>query len=77
MPALTIENISAEALRRLKDLAKAQGRSQAAVAAELLNGVLQTDLRSRAGLARQIRELTPTQIEQTDSTEIIRSIRDE
>ncbi|HYI27973.1 MAG TPA: hypothetical protein VD863_08995 [Bradyrhizobium sp.] len=77
MPALTIDAMSSEALARLRELARHQGKTQDALAAELLDGVLQTDARSRAILAQRIRDLTPKDIEQTDSTEIVRSLRDE
>jgi hypothetical protein len=77
MTTLTIDAISPEALTRLKDLARRQGKTQNALAAELLDGVLKTDARSRAALAQHIRDLTPKEARQTDSTEIIRSLRDE
>ena len=77
MPVLTIDEMSPSALARLRTLASQQGKSQGALAAELLSGVLQNDARSRAVLAQRIRELAPKDVEQTDSTEIVRSIRDE
>jgi predicted DNA-binding protein len=77
MSVLTIDAMSAESLERLKELASRQGKTQAALAAELLDGILQTDARSRAALAQRIRSLTPKHVRQTDSTEIVRSLRDE
>ena len=77
MPVLTIDAMSSEALKRLSDLARRQGKTQGVLAAELLDSVLQTDARSRAALAQHIRDLTPKEVPQTDSTAIVRSVRDE
>jgi hypothetical protein len=77
MPVLTIDRLSPEALTRLAEMARKQGKTQDALATELLNGVLRTDARSRAALAQRIRDLTPKDVEQTDSAEIVRAHRNE
>jgi hypothetical protein len=77
MPQLTLERISSRALDRLEELAARQGRTVADVASEILERAPQLNPESRGEAARRIRSMTPSDVSQTDSTGIIRSLRDE
>jgi hypothetical protein len=77
MSQLTIERISPKALGRLKELATRQGRSEEEVAGEILEFALGADAAGRGEAARRIRLMTPKGVVQSDSTEIIRRLRDE
>lgn len=77
MPELTIDRISPQASQRLDELALRQGRSRADVAGELLEWALRPRAEDVIARARQIRAMTPTDVQQTDSAEMIRALRDE
>lgn len=77
MSQLTIERISPIALGRLKDMAVKQGRSESEIAGEILESALHFAPKDRGEAARRIRAMTPAGIAQTDSTGIIRRLRDE
>lgn len=77
MPQLTLERISPKVLDRLKELANRQRRTVADVASEILEHAPQLNPTSRGEAARRIRAMTPPDVPQTDSTEMIRSLRDE
>lgn len=77
MPQLTLERISPKALARLEELAARQRRTVAEVASEILEHAPQLNPESRGEAARRIRLMTPPDVPQTDSTEMIRSLRDE
>jgi hypothetical protein len=60
----------------LNDLAQRQGRSKEDVASEILEQAMQVDPKARGEAARRVRAMTPP-VEQSDSTKIVRSLRDE
>jgi hypothetical protein len=77
MPVLTIEHISPAALQSLRELARIRGKPEGEVAGELLELALQSEPRKRGAAALRVRQLTPSDVKQTDSVEIIRSLRDD
>lgn len=77
MSQLTLERISSKALGRLKELAARQGRSEQDIASEILEFALQVDPTTRGQTANRIRSMTPKNVRQSDSTEIVRRLRDE
>jgi hypothetical protein len=77
LPQLTLERISPKALGRLEELAARQGRTVAEVASEILEHAPQLNPGSRGEAARRIRSMMPPDVAQTDSTDIVRSLRDE
>ena len=77
MADLTIERISSSALARLDELAIRQGRSREDVAHDILERALRQSPDSRGAAARRVRAMTPRDIPQSDSTDLIRQIRDE
>jgi predicted DNA-binding protein len=76
MPQLTLDRLSARTIGRLNDLAQRQGRSKEDVASEILEQAMQVDPKARGEAARRVRAMTPP-VEQSDSTKIVRSLRDE
>ena len=77
MADLTIERMSSNALQKLDRLADRQGRSREDVAHEILEHALRQDPEVRGAVARRIRSMTPPDVPQSDSTDLIRQIRDE
>jgi hypothetical protein len=77
MADLTIERMSSNALQKLDRLANRQGRSREDVAHEILELALGQDPEVRGAVARRIRSMTPRDIPQSDSTDLIRQIRNE
>ncbi len=82
MGELVISGLNDVVLDRLKRLATLHDRTVEAEAREILETVPAPPLTvaERLGLAerlRRIREMTPTDVEQTDSVDMLRAIRDE
>jgi plasmid stability protein len=77
MPTLTIRNVDDEVVQRLKAQAKQHGRSLEAEAREILAQAAQkptlSEFRERA---RRIAAMTPKDVKQTDSVELLREDRD-
>jgi plasmid stability protein len=78
MTDLTIPNIDEATLRALRARAAASGRSAEDEARELLSRTAATPVDRATLLARadRIRAMTPTDAQQTDSTDLIREERD-
>jgi hypothetical protein len=77
MADLTIRHISPATLARLDRLAARQGKSKEEVASNLLEGALRRDSPLRGEAARRIRAMTPRDVPQSDSTDLIHQIRNE
>lgn len=76
MAQLTLDRISPEALGRLEELATRQGLTVDEVARQILERAPQLNPTVRGDAAQRIRSMTPADITQTDSVEIVRSLRD-
>lgn len=78
MTDLTIPNVSEATMRLLRDRAAASGRSVEDEARELLSRSVEPSVDRATLLARadRIRAMTPRDVPQTDSTELIREERD-
>lgn len=77
MANLTIRNLDDAVVKRLKFLAKQNGRSLEAEVREMLKQAAGRKTREELlAISDRIAAMTPKDVEQTDSTKIIREFRD-
>ena len=79
MNAITVKSISAQAVARIQELAAVHHRTVEEEAADLLEKAVSESTVRAARLAAmdRIAAMTPKDVEQTDSTMIIREARDQ
>ncbi len=77
MPTLTIRNLDDEVIERLKTKAKEHDRSlEAEIRALLTEAAARPSRKAFLELADRIKAMTPKDVTQTDSAELIREDRD-